>query len=519
LKDRSGADERPAVGRIIIAVIIVVIILAAALIVGVSGIFTSSSSSVSTVTVGTSSSATTTSTSTTTSTTPASTSSTATTTSSAPASSSSSPGSSTSSSTTTSSSTSTSVTTVPEHTTSVTSTQSEQFPSTFLTSTGEGSPSYGTTAGQFGEALAAGSSFLVVGAPNETSAAQVGAGNVYIYSSAGSLFETLTSPSPQLLGAFGWSVAVSGSSVIVGAPGENASKVPAAGQVYIFSATTGKLLKTLSSPNSESGGEFGVDMAASGSLLVVGAILENTTVGFAGRAYVYNVTTGSLIGTLQSPNPQYEGEFGSTTYATPGYVVVAAQNETTGNNVGAGRVYVYSATSLSLIRTLTSPEAQAGGEFGFSLTGTGSTLVVGAPFEAVDDVSQVGNVYAFNIASGALLQTFSGSTAVQAVPPNFGYMVAAGYGYIAVGAPYNGTVVSSTAITGGAVYLYNATSFALITTMTAPSEPGGYYSSSFGYALAIGPGMLSVGDPEAIHVISTTPGYDFPGDAFIFEVG
>jgi len=31
--------------------------------------------------------------------------------------------------------------------------------------------------------------------------------------------------------------------------------------------------------------------------------------------------------------------------------------------------------------------------------------------------------------------------------------------------------------------------------------------------------MLSVGDPEAIHVISTTPGYDFPGDAFIFEVG
>jgi len=242
-------------------------------------------------------------------------------------------------------------------------------------------------------------------------------------------------------------------------------------------------------------------------------------VGFAGRAYVYNVTTGSLIGTLQSPNPQYEGEFGSTTYAMPGYIIVAAQNETTGSDVGAGRVYVYNATNLSLVKTLTSPEAQAGGEFGFSLASVGSTLFVGAPFEAVDGVPQVGNVYAINIASGALLQTFSGSTASQSLAPNFGLTVAAGYGLIAVGAPYNGTQVTSTEITGGAVYLYNATSFALISTLTAPSESSGYYSSTFGYALAIGPGTLSVGDPSAVMATSTAPGYDFPGDAFIFEIG
>jgi outer membrane protein assembly factor BamB len=180
-----------------------------------------------------------------------------------------------------------------------------------------------------------GGSFLVVGAPNETSSGQVGAGNAYVFNSTtGSLLETLTSPSPQVLGAFGWSVAVSGHSVIAGAPGENASQVQAAGQVYVFSLTTGKLLKTLSSPNPQAGGEFGGDMATSGSLLVVGAVAENTTVGFAGRAYIYNVTTGSLIGSLQSPNPQYEGEFGSTIFAMPGYVIIGAQNETTGNYVG-----------------------------------------------------------------------------------------------------------------------------------------------------------------------------------------
>jgi hypothetical protein len=144
---------------------------------------------------------------------------------------------------------------------------------------------------------------------------------------------------------------------------------------------------------------------------------------------------------------------------------------------------------------------------------------VGAPFDAVDGVSGVGNAYVFNIASGELLQTFSGSTANQTIAPNFGFMVAAGYSFIAVSAPYNGTVVSSTEITGGAVYLYNATSFALISTMTAPGETGGYHSSTFGYALAIGTGTLSVGDPSAVQLINTAPGYDFPGDAFIFEIG
>ena len=100
---------------------------------------------------------------------------------------------------------------------------------------------------------------------------------------------------------------------------------------------------------------------------------------------------------------------------------------------------------------------------------TGSDLVVGAPFESVDGVSKVGNGYVYNTASWTLLQTFSGSTASQEYPPYFGSSVAAGGGLIAIGAPLDGTVASSTAITGGAVYVYNATTFGLVGGLTAPS--------------------------------------------------
>ncbi len=374
--------------------------------------------------------------------------------------------------------------------------------------------------GLFGESLAVGGTFLVVGAPNETSSSLVAAGNAYIYStSSGTLLESLTSPAPQELGSFGWSVAVSGNLAIVGAPGENASGKLSAGHVYAYSLTTGKLQYTLSSPNAQSEGQFGGVIATSGSLLVVGAVMENTTVGFAGRAYVYNATTGALIGSLQSPNPDFEGEFGSTVYATPSYAIVAAQNETAGGNIGAGNVYVFSASNLALVKTLSSPNPQENGEFGFSLASTGSLLVVGAPFESVAGEAEVGNAYVYSTASWSLLKTFSGSTATQEYAPNFGFTVAAGNGLIAVGAPYNGTVVTSSTITGGAVYLYNATSLTLIAGITAPSVSSGYYSTEFGSAIAIASGTLIDGDPGAVRLISASPGYAFPGDVFIFSVG
>ena len=431
------------------------------------------------------------------------------------------PAATTSASTVSTSSTSSSVTLVGQQTATSTSTSAvAQFPSIQLTSPGRGSPSGNTTAGLFGESLAVGGLFLVVAAPNETSSGLAAAGNVYVYSSSGgTLLRTLSSPAPQELGSFGWSVAVSGNLAIVGAPGENASGKLAAGHVYAYSLTTGKLVYTLSSPNAQTVGEFGGVLATSGSLLVVGAVNENTTAGFAGRAYVYNATTGSLIGSLKSPNPDFEGEFGSTVYATPSYVIIGAQNETAGGHLGAGNVYVFSASSLALVKTLTSPNVQLNGEFGFSLAGTGSELVVGAPFEAVAGEPEIGDVYVYNTASWTLLMTFSGATSAQAYPPSFGFTVAAGNGLIAAGAPYNDTVVTSSTITGGAVYIYNATTFGLIAGITAPSVLNGYYSSEFGSAIAIGSGTLIVGDPVAVELISASPGYAFPGDAFIFSVG
>src|SRR5207249_6195441 len=104
---------------------------------------------------------------------------------------------------------------------------------------------------------------------------------------------------------------------VVGAPGE-AAGIPAAiqaGKAYLFDATDGSLITTLTSANAQTDGVFGSSVGVSGTTVVVGAPDESAGTPaqpFAGHAYVFDATDGSLITTLTSPNAQTGGDFGSS---------------------------------------------------------------------------------------------------------------------------------------------------------------------------------------------------------------
>jgi hypothetical protein len=128
---------------------------------------------------------------------------------------------------------------------------------------------------------------VVVGAPGETANALAGAGHAYVFdASTGSLIASLTSPYAQANGQFGYSVSVSCTTVVVGAPFETANGQPVAGHAYSFDATTGFLTTTLTSPNAQLEGLFGASVATSGTTVVVGALSE-TGSGFTGAGHAY----------------------------------------------------------------------------------------------------------------------------------------------------------------------------------------------------------------------------------------
>lgn len=144
---------------------------------------------------------------------------------------------------------------------------------------------------------------VVIGAQNEDGGAE-DAGRAYVFSGAtGALLHTLASPQPEVDGAFGAFVTDIGdydgdgtTDVAVAASQEDGG-AEGAGRVYVFSAATGALVATLSSPNPAFGGQFGTriagvpDAAGRGGLLV-GAEFEDGGAEFSGRAYLFrNVAT------------------------------------------------------------------------------------------------------------------------------------------------------------------------------------------------------------------------------------
>ena len=152
-------------------------------------------------------------------------------------------------------------------------------------------------------------------------------------------------PQRQTNGEFGNGIAVSGNIVVVGAWNEAANGYAGASHAYVFNTETGALLRTFTSPNAQTGGHFGSDVALAGYIVAVGAESE-TADGYsgAGHTYLFNVLTGKLISTLTSPNAVTGGAFGSTIASAGNTLAVGAQTETAKGFAGAGHAYIYSAT-------------------------------------------------------------------------------------------------------------------------------------------------------------------------------
>src|SRR5207253_225904 len=125
------------------------------------------------------------------------------------------------------------------------------------------------------------------------------------------------------------SVAVSGNTVVVGAAAE-ATGGYQSGSAYVFNATTGALLTTLNNPTPAAYDDFGYSVAVSGNTVVVGAVGDDTGAQHAGSAYVFNATTGALVATLNNPTPAINDFFGFSAAASGNTVGVGALYDDTG---------------------------------------------------------------------------------------------------------------------------------------------------------------------------------------------
>jgi hypothetical protein len=223
----------------------------------------------------------------------------------------------------------------------------------------------------FGNSVAASGNTLVVGAPGLGAPFDQSPGAVYVYQrneSTRTLQARLTTPFPG--DAFGTSVAIDGNTIVVGAIGDGSF-----GRAYVFVNNNGVWTQqgfALVSDNIDAFGYFGWTVSISRDTIAVGSPFTRN----GGSVYLYarNTATGFWDRQGRLVSPDHHNQFGWSTSLVGNTVVIGA----TGAPGSAGAAYVFSRLnnvwSQSALLTPTSPDRG----FGFSTAISGSTVVVGA---------------------------------------------------------------------------------------------------------------------------------------------
>jgi hypothetical protein len=335
----------------------------------------------------------------------------------------------------------------------------------------------------FGFSVAVSGSTAVVGAPFHAN----NAGRAYVFTDAhGAWTQTA-----ELVGSgtvsgddFGCSVAVSGSTVVVGAPG---SPVAPAGRAYVFTDAHGAWTQTAELVGSDtvSGDSFGFAVAVSGSTVVVGAP------GGAGKAYVFTERVRTWTQVAELVGPEVADDFGYSVAVSGSTVVIGSF----GYGKLAGRAYVFTESKGVWAHSaeLVGSDTVSGDSFGFAVAVSGSTVVVGGDTHS----KGAGRAYVFTESKGTWAQTAEmvGSDTVS--EDAFGASVAVS----------GSTVVISAfghAKRGGRAYVFTESkgAWAQVAEMAGSATAAvGYsgYSVDFGYSVAVSGTMALVGAPVHAH--------------------
>jgi WD40 repeat protein len=364
---------------------------------------------------------------------------------------------------------------------------------------------YGEASGDyFGHYVKISGNYAILGVEREDDAGLTYSGKVYIFNATtGKLLHTLDNPSPANFSYFGGEADISGNYAIVSASGSN--------KVYIYNVTTGALIHTIAT--------VGRSVAISGNYAIIGN--ATGSVGSAGEAYIYNVVTGTLVHTLDDPNAYGTStgdNFGNKVAISGNYCIVAAENEDDANGTSSGKAYIFNVITGALLHTLDNPNpfgTSANDQFGRSVAISGNYAIVGAVLEDDAGGTQSGKAYIFNVTTGALLHTLDNPNAYgTSAGDNFGISVAISGNYAIVSARNED---DSGGTESGKAYIFSVTTGALVHTLDNPNAYGTSFVDYFGVSVAISGNYCIVGaDLEGDS--DGAPSFDASGVAYIFAV-
>ena len=378
----------------------------------------------------------------------------------------------------------------------------------------------GMAGDSFGDAIAVSGDTVIVGVPGSdvpTGYTQAGAAYVFVrsgttWSEQQKLNVTVTNWADTL----GRSVAIEGDTAIVGATGTNTAAGLNTGAAYVFTRTGPVWTQQamLVASDGASSDAFGQSVSVSGDIAVVGSSYASVGAPFTGAAYVFSRSGGSWMeeAKLTASDAAAHDIFGfSVSVSGTTALVGAYHNDTSlGTESGSAYVFVRDGTTWVEQANLTPGTGGSSFHFGYSVALSGDTALVGSRDASAGGLTGAGAAHIF-VRSGA---TWSEQ---QALDPGdgqlygiFGCAVALSGDRALVGAPLTN---SSAGTRCGSGYIFTRSGTAW-TVQTKVMIPGGTSGDYFGYAVGLSGDTAIVGVYQA-----DTAGAVDAGCAYVFTRG
>src|SRR5882672_1479586 len=284
----------------------------------------------------------------------------------------------------------------------------------------------GTANSYFSSAAALNGSTALIGADGDNSFQ----GATYLFTkSNGSWSEgqKLTASDGLPGGEFGYRVVLADNTLLVGAFTATVGGVVSQGAAYVFTQSNGTWSESQKLIASDGAlfDNFGASVALDGSTLVVGA--NGATVGgnpAQGALYVFTESNGTWSQTqkLAASDGATNDSFGESVALEGGTALIGAYNATINGHIWQGAVYFFTESngSWSEGQKLTASDGTAGANFGNAVALNGSTALIGADASTVGSNTYQGKAYLFTESGGNWSQSDTFIASDGAVDDYFG---------------------------------------------------------------------------------------------------
>ena len=302
----------------------------------------------------------------------------------------------------------------------------------------------------YGRSVAVSGNIIAVGSPR---ADDVGssAGEVFVFNAStgaqlAKLVPTGTRRNPADFAEFGGAVAVSANRIVVGARGtfaNGAGNIGGVGAVYLYDATTRRLISRVMPAGARPKDNVGHSVAVAGSTVVAGAPFDSSVATEAGAAYVFNSSNGSQRFKLTASDAELKDLFGFAV-STNGTLIAVGAPSDDDQGTSSGSVYLFDANTGVFVSKILADDGGPIDQFGIAVDLVGNNLAVGA----WGDNDGAGSVYVFDVTTGTQLGKFEASDAAPLAI--LGRSVALSSSSVIAGAPRD----SAQGEDAGAVYQF-----------------------------------------------------------------